>query len=273
MLIGGFMTVYVDVLIFINAVVDYLLINLSSLITGIKIRNLRLVIASLTASLFSLAIFLPYLGIVAEFLIRIFSAIIICLIGYGYINIKRFIKTCISFLAVSIAFNGIMSAVWFIFKPNGMVLSNSVIYFDISVLEMIFFSVASYLIIRLVLSIIRRVTPYAQRCKVQLRHDENFVEITAMVDSGNSLKDVYLGRHVIITDINIATQLFGDLTQKNKLLLPVKTVGGLDTVEAYPCKQAYINDYSVGAVLVAVSKETIDGDYMAIVNPEILNDR
>ncbi len=264
---------YVDVLIFINAVVDYLLINLSSAITGNKIRTLRLVFTSLAASLFSLAIFLPYLGTAAELLIRMFSAFIICFIGYGWKNFKIFAKNYFAFLTVSVVFNGIMSAVWVIFKPKGMVLSNSVVYFDISALEMILFSVISYLIIRFVLSIIRRVSPYARRCKVQLNHNGTFVEVTALVDTGNSLKDIYSGRDVIITDKSIAIQLFGDLTRKNKLLLPYKTVGGVGMVDAYPCKNAYINNFEVGTVLIAVAPESIDGDYMAIVNPEILNVR
>lgn len=267
------MTVYVDVLIFINAVVDYLLINLSSLITGNRIKTLRLVITALISSLFSLVVFLPYLGAFAELLIRVLSAIVICLIGYGYKNFKNFLKNYLAFLTVSIVFNGLMSAVWIIFKPNGMVLNNSVIYFNISALEMIIFSVLSYLIIRLVLSVIRRTSPYARRCKIKLQHNGRLVEVTGMVDTGNSLKDVYSGRQVIITDNNIALQLFGKLEDKNRLLLPYKTVGGTGTVWAYPCKNAYVNNCEIGSVLIAVSDETIDGDYKAIVGPEILSSR
>lgn len=268
-----YMTVYVDVLIFLNAVVDYLLINLSSAITGNKINPVRHVVTSIAASVFSLAIFLPYLGVVLELLIRISSAIVICLIGYGYRNFRTFIKNYFAFLTVSIIFNGIMSAVWFVFKPQGMVLNNSVVYFNISALEMILISVVSYLIIRLVLSIIRRASPYARRCKIKLHHEGRFVEVTGIIDTGNSLKDVYFGRQVIIVDKSIALQLFGELGDKNKLLLPYKTVDGKGTVSAYPCKKAYINNSDTGTVLVAVANEAIDGDFKAIVNPEIMSVR
>lgn len=267
------MSIYVDVLIFINAVSDYLLLNLSSAITGNKIKTLRLVITAIVASLFSLLIFLPYCGAIGELIIKIISSAIICIIGYGFKSCKIFFKNYFSFLTVSVVFNGIMTAIWVIFKPGGMVLNNSIVYFEISALEMIIFSVLSYLCIRLVLSIIRRVSPYARRCRILLRNEEKIVEVIGLVDTGNSLKDIYFGRQVIIADKSIVKELFGGLSNTNKLLLPYKTVGGTGTVVAFPCKKAYINNYDVGSVLIAEAQEAIDGDFKAIVNPEILNIR
>lgn len=271
MVSGDYMTVYVDVLIFINAVTDYLLLNLSSLISGCRINTVRLVITSVVAAMFSLMIFLPYLGGLAELFIRMSTAVLICLTGYGYKCFKRFLKNYLAFLTVSVAFNGLMTVVWVSFKPKGMILNNSVVYFNISALETIVFTAVSYFIIRLVLSVIKRVSPLARRCRIKFIHNGKSVEVTGMVDSGNSLKDVYSDRHVIITDRSVALEIFGVLEYNHRLLLPYKTVGGAGVLDAYPCKKAYINNNDAGAVLVAVSDEKIDGDYKAIVNPEILN--
>ena len=267
------MIVYVDVLIFINAVTDYLLINLSSAITGSRIHTLRLALTSLFASFFSLLIFLPYLGIFPEILIRVFSAMLICLMGYGYKSFKLYLKNFFAFLTVSVIFNGLMSVIWVVFKPSGMVVNNSAVYFNISAIETIIFSVASYILIRIVLSIIRRASPYARRCNVKLQNDGRCVEVTGLVDTGNSLKDIYKGRQVIITDESVAVALYGELGDKNKLLLPYTTVGGTGTIAAYPCKDAFINNYKAGPVLVAVTNIPIEGDCKAILNPEIMNIR
>ena len=265
------MTVYVDVLIFLNMIIDYFLLNLTSLITGYIIKVWRHVLTAFFASLFSLIIFIPHVGVFGELIIRFISAVLICLVGYGYKNFRIFIKNYFAFLAVSVIYNGLVSVVWMVLKPKGMIINNSVLYIDVSALEVVIFSGISYLIIRTVLFVIRRASPCAVRCNVKLQDNCKTIDIIGIVDTGNSLKDVYTGRHVIIADKSVAVQLFGELSEKRKILLPYKTVNGIETISAYPCKNVFVNNVEKGSVLVAVSDQELEGDYRAIVNPEILS--
>ncbi len=267
------MVVYLDVLIFLNIVIDFSLLNLALFIIGRKVKTIRLIIASLFASAFSLMIFVPRLSVLIEMAVMLISALISCMITLGKSNIKLFLKLYFSFLAVSVAFNGIITVVWIAFKPGGMILKNSILYFNISAVEMIIWTIISYIIIKGVLFIIRRSSPVASRCKVTLINKDKTIELTALVDTGNSLRDIYTGKQVIITDISTAKDFFGDITLLPPILLPYSTVDGVSMITAYSCKKTKINNRDIGASLIAVTDKIIDdSDYKAIVNPQILNE-
>ena len=272
-LFGDCMVVYLDVLIFLNIVIDFCLLNLALFIMGRKVKTFRIIIASLFASVFSLIIFVPKLSVLIEMAVMLISALISCMIMLGKSNIKLFIKLYFSFLAVSVAFNGIITVVWIAFKPSGMILKNSVLYFNISAMEMIICTMVSYIIIKGALFIIRRSCPVASRCKVTLINKEKTIELTALVDTGNSLKDIYTGKQVIITDVSTANEFFGDIKLLSPILLPYTTVDGVSMISAYSCKRTKINNRDIGASLIAVTDKIIDDtDYKAIVNPQILNE-
>lgn len=265
------MVVYLDILIFLNAIIDYCLLCLSSLIIGQKIKSIRLIVAALVASLFSLVIFLPNLNPITEIFIALSSALVTTIIAFIRKNLKLFIKFYFSFLSVSISFNGLITAIWFLAKPGGMILKNSVLYFNISALEMIFWTIISYIIIKAVLCIIRRSSPMATRCKLTLSNYDKTLELVAMVDTGNSLKDIYTGKQVIIVGKDTAKDLFGDISLIPPILLPYSTVDGVSMMSAFCCKRTKINNHEIGPSLIAVSDRNIEeSDYKAIVNPQIL---
>ncbi len=265
------MDVYVDVLIFLNAVVDYLIISITAHINNVYIKPFKHVFASIFASLFSLAIFLPYLSVVGEMLFLICSAALITLCAFGFKSRKSFIKKFISFILVSVIYNGMMTVVWLVFKPGGMVLNNSIVYFNISPLQMIVFSGITYIIIRMAQHIFKRSTPCSKICHLLLENNGKAVELKAIVDTGNNLKDIYTGKHVVIIEKSIADILYDSTENRKCFLLPYKTVKDSGLMEAYPCSNAVIDGKLRQPVLVAIAKESIDSECKAILNPEILD--
>lgn len=261
------MTVYADVLILVNAVIDYFLILLTSKLTGTYLKNYRIIFGAFVGSLFSLLIFLPYMGAVAEILISFISAFIIVIVAFGTTKIM---KNTLTYIAVGFIYNGLMTSLWAFFKPKGMILNNSVVYFNISPLLFIFLTVIFYILIRLICYIISKKSKFADRCSLKFMNDNNCIEITALVDTGNSLKDPYTNKQVIITDDKTATLILGKLDMLSPILLPVSSVEGDGLITAYPFKNVQINGQKSMSVLLAVSKHGFEDDYKAIVNPEIL---
>lgn len=265
------MTVYADVLILLNAVIDYLIISLTSYITDTYIKPLRAVIAAFVGSLFSLLIFLPELFVLLQLAILLLSSALIILVAFGIKNIKSYIKNFFAFAMINVIFSGLMVLFWFIVKPRGMVLNNSVVYFQISPLEFIVSSCVFYVIIRLVQSILKRRERYAKRCNIKLYNNGKTVHIRTIIDTGNSLTDPYSNKPVIITDKDTAEMIFDNLEEQPMLLLPVHSVMGEGLIPAYSLKKATIDNIKDTPVLIAVTDKKFDGDYSGIVSPEILN--
>ena len=133
------MEVYADILIAVNFTVDYFLLAFTAKLLRVNCPLWRQLIAAS-----SLMIFLPPLGAVIEFLVRIALCAVIALVCFGFHGARAFIRASIYFFAVSFGFAGAMLAVWYIFKPYGMVINNSAVYFNISPMFLIVFSVVGY---------------------------------------------------------------------------------------------------------------------------------
>ena len=266
------MIVYVDVLVFLNAVVDYFILLAASFFAERKIKEWRLVLSSVLSALGSLYIFAPKTNTFVDFLFKAVFSLLITLSAFGYKKLRVFLKAYFCFFAVSLLYCGLSVLLWTVFNPNKMVIKNSVVYFDISVMQMLIFAVAGYIAIRLIRFFITRNSPHSKRVELSLVNGSTAVNLTALVDSGNSLKDIYQNRKVVITDNKTAQTLFGNLEKKLPLLLPYKTINGSSFAKAYGCKSIKVNNKKFDNVLVAVCNIEFNDDYKAIVSTDILEE-
>ncbi len=208
------MVIYVDVLLFINLILDYLLLSLASRLTGCKISNIRKIIASLIAALFSLYIFLPELNVFLNFSLSLIAALVTVFAAFGYIHLKRFLRCLYTFYSVTLLYGGLMSAIWMLFKPRGMSVNNGVVYFDISPVVLIAVSIGFYVIFLLIGKVTKKTATSAKRCSVTLRFKDRIAVGTALVDTGHSLSDLFGSSVLIIADKSIGTDLFGAQTER-----------------------------------------------------------
>ena len=123
------MTVYADVLMLVNFVVDYFLLLISSHFLQKKPRLYRMILSSAIGGVFSLYIFLPKTNFLINCSAQILACALMCLTAFGFGKIKSFFRGVAVLFCVNFAYSGAMIAVWLIFKPYGMVINNSVVYF------------------------------------------------------------------------------------------------------------------------------------------------
>ncbi|MEE0946090.1 MAG: sigma-E processing peptidase SpoIIGA [Acutalibacteraceae bacterium] len=261
------MTVYVDVLILLNAVIDYLIISLTATLTETYIRPVRLVISALVSSLFSLTIFIENMHTLLHILLFCVTAVTVVALAFGIR--KKFLKLLLYFISVNIIFCGLMVALWVFVKPKGMLLSNSVVYFDISPLEFIIASCFFYVVTRIVQYIIKKRERYARRCDIKIQNNDKTVNFKALVDTGNSLTDPYGNKPVVITDKETAEEILGNLEGLPSLLLPIHSVIGNGLIPAFSIQKVFVDNKIETPVLLAVADKKFDGDYKGIVSPQI----
>ena len=266
------MIVYVDVLVFLNSVVDYFILLAASFFAERKIKEWRLMLSSFLSALGSLYIFAPKTNMFFDFLFKALFSLFITLTAFGYKKLRIFFKAYFCFFGVSLLYCGLAVLLWTVFAPNKMVIKNSVVYFNISLTQMLIFTVAGYVVIRLIRFFIIRNSVHSKRAELSLFNENTTVNVTALVDSGNSLKDIYQNRKVVITDNKTAETLFDNLEKKLPLLLPYKTINGSSFAKAYGCKSAKVNNKTINNVLVAVCNVEFNDDYKAIVSTDILEE-
>lgn len=270
------MTVYADILILTNFVVDYFLISLSCRFLHKNPSLWRLLLSALSGGVFSLYIFLPQRNFLLQIIIHILMCAVLCLIAVGFGDLKTFLRSIAVLFCVNFAYSGAMIAVWLLFKPYGMVINNSMVYFDISPLFLILFSVVGYFGVLLARQALKRKFSQNTYCDVTVCCMDKAITLCGIVDTGNSLSDVFGMSQIFITEDDIITTLLGD--EKNNPArfrkIPCRTVSGERLLDGYRIDSAVVlynnKKHIFKNPILATSTVPLD-DTKIIINPENLN--
>jgi len=267
--------VYADVLIVLNLIVNYFLLCAACRLLDKKPKTVRIILSALLGGISSLYIFLPKLNIFLETLLKITTCIIMIAVCIGFKTLKEFLKGVVVLFAVTCGFGGIMFALWITFNPKGMVMNNSVVYFNISPLVLIVCTVVGYLLFSLFSFVFGKISKFAKRCSVTVFADDKSLRLEAIIDTGNSIEDVLSNSQIIIADSSAVDFLFNKETDYPRFrLLPCSTVSGNGVLEGFRCDSAVIiadNNKTVLQKPILVSSKTkLNNGYNAIINPKAI---
>ncbi len=275
------MIIYADVLIVLNLLVDYFLVLASGKILSKKVKTIRALLSAFLGAISSLYIFLPQLSFFAELSFKISVCLIMTAVAFGISSFKQYLKSFLVLFLVTCSYAGGMIAVWHIFKPNGMAVNNSVIYFDISPIVLVGVTVATYLLFVLLNRIFSPTSKTAEKCEITVEIDGKRQKLSAILDTGNSIVDLFSKSEIIIADKKAVKSVFGDIevakkVKKNRYrIIPFSSVSGADMLDGFRCDSAYVKSKDKTVVLdkpiLAISKTALCDDYNAIVNPKILD--
>ena len=275
------MVVYADVLIVLNLIVDYFLVLASARILGKRLKTFRILLSSLIGAISSLYIFLPQLSVFSELIFKSTVCLLMSGVAFGIGSIKQFFKGFVVLFAITCSYAGIMMALWHIFKPYGMVINNSVVYFDISPLILIGSTVVFYFVFIVFGHIFKSTSKSADRCEIVIESDGKTEKLSAILDTGNSVVDLFGGSEIIIADKKYVKKIFGDIDEakersKNRYrVVPYSCVSGADILDGFRCDSALVSGNSKTILLkkpiLAVAKTPLNDGYNAIVNPKILD--
>lgn len=270
--------VYADVLIFLNLLVNYFLLCVSGKILNYNAKTLRIILSALIGGISSLYIFFPRLNIFTETVLKIATCSVMVLICFGFKSIKSFLKSIGVLFLVTAAYGGIMFAVWLAFSPKGMVINNSVVYFNISPLMLIVCSSVAYILFSILSRIFAQASKFANKCSITVFANDKSVRLDAIIDTGNSIEDIFSNSQIIIANKQKVNYLFESLDSNNSRyrLLPCSTVSGNDVLEGFRCDSAVILNNNTQTVLqkpiLAISKTKLNDGYDAIINPKTLGE-
>lgn len=278
-------TVYIDVLIGVNIIINYFILLAVSKYSKISPKQCRMILGSVFGAVCSLVIFLPNLGFILNSLLKLVISVIIVFFAFGFHNLKTLFKNIALFYFISFCFCGVMLFIWFIATPKGLVVNNSVVYFNISPLIMIVTTLVSYIVIRVCNRLMGKKQNNIEICKIKLINNNSFCEFYGKIDTGNTLCEPFSQRPVMVVNEDaikdIAEDEFSKLldintttsTVKNKYrVIPFSAVGGSGVLPAFSPSEVYINGiFCKQKIYVAVCKNNIlCGEIKAMVNPEII---
>lgn len=283
--------IYVDVLFVLNTVVDYLLILSAARLSGEPLRRMRFALGALLGGIYAVSLFLPGMEFLSHPLCRAASMCIMMLTAYG--GSRRLFRQSLLFLLLTCALGGGVIAIGLLGR-GGLSLGNGVFYSKLDFQTVLLSAAVCYAVLSLVF---RRLAQHTlaggELVRLTLSLDGRSIEITALVDTGNTLKDPVSGCPVIVADGIQLAPLFpkdhrpnlndlcdpasgiirlGTGVWRGKFaLLPYRSVGmdrGL--LLAVRVDQASLNNTEQGSMLVALSPNSVSdgGGYCALVGAQ-----
>ena len=280
--------IYIDTLFLLNALVDYLLLLAAARLVGEPLRRWRFALGAGLGGVYAVAIFLPGLSFLAHPLCRLASVALMMVVSYG--GSRRLLRQGLLFVVLTCAFGGGVVAIGLL-GGTGLSLGNGVFYSALDLKVVLLSAAVCYGVLTLVFRrLARHSAANGELVPVRLRLGERMVDLTALVDTGNTLTDPVSGRPVVVAEGERTAPLFprehrpgpGDLTDPAAALtrlgtgawrgrfrlLPYRSVGvdrGL--LLAVRLDGLELDGQGRGPVLVALSPTPVSdgGGYQALV--------
>lgn len=276
--------IYIDVLIIVNLFVNYFILLTTSKFLNLKLKLSRLILGEILGAIYSLYIFIPEPNLFISILIKLFMSIIMVAVSFEFRTIQQFLKIIVCFYAVNFAFSGIMFALWCAFKPNGMIINNDIVYFNISPITLIVSTVISYIIIEIINRVIEKKQLKSSKYEIGIKFKDKYIVLNAKIDTGNLLKEPFSNLPVIVvkkSEINLLIpefNIFENIENQNEIkklkirIIPFKTVSGTGILPAFKPEYVVLKGNLKKQAYVAVcSDEYFSEGISCLVNPEILD--
>lgn len=285
--------IYIDVLIFVNFIVNYFILLATQRICRQRAGTLRIFLADALASACSLAVFLPETGAISGVMLRLAVSSAVVLTAFGFRDCKRFFSLLGGFFAVSFAYAGICFGIWAVFKPKGMIIKNDIVYFDVSPLLLICTSAVCYVLLMLLKKHFSKDEGTSLEYTVEITINGQTSSLKGFLDTGNMLYDCFSECPVIIAkkqyihnseipNLSFAggekglKQLDGSVNLPENLkgfrLIPYCVVGSKGVLPAFKPDGVVISDgkteYKPDCCLVALSDEQT-GEWEALLGKNI----
>lgn len=255
------MTIYVDILIILNTLVNYFILLSVQKITRSHQKRWRILLGATVGGVSSLLLFLENLGVIMTVL-KILTAIIMTAITFGIKPLKQLLKKIFLLFAITFLFGGLTFAVYIFFDKDILIYSNGIIYFDIDLTFLIICTVISYIVITLISKITDKKAPKSKEYYVTIANAGKVISCTALMDTGNNLREPFSNYPVIMLNGDLFKKLF---TEDKMRLIPVTTVSGESLIKAFRPEKITINNFVTDKVYIGESITSLN-EYKMILN-------
>ncbi len=266
------MVIYVDTLVFVNTIIDYLLLSLTSFLIKRKMSIARVVVSSIIGGFFSLYIFAQIDNIFIDLLFKITSSLVLVLIAMWRCGLRPLIYSYILFLLLSFVLNGFVVALQNI-NNRTFFTNNLVSYFNISAIQLIVITMIVYTVIILIRKFNdKSLNGYTADLIILICGQS--VSLKGFIDTGNNLRDPFGNLPVIIVNNNYFEKICNCINTKEvgkrKRLIPFNTVNEIGVLDAIRCDKTILSlqggkIFEYKETIIANSVQTIGNGFDAIV--------
>lgn len=187
--------VYVDSVFILNAVMDYLLLVVTGRLAGVPLRRRRYIWAALLGGAYAVAVFLPWLGFLAQPPVKLAAGVLLALAAFG--GEERFFRLALLFFLVSSAMAGCVLGLGLLAGSRVPVVSG-VFYTDVDAKVLLISAAAAYAVLAVVFRASARHAASGLLLPVRMGLNGRAAALTALWDTGSALREPGGGESVLV---------------------------------------------------------------------------
>lgn len=118
------MTIYIDVVLIENLLMNYIILYATGIILKIKMKYLRLFLSSLIGAIYTIISYISKVQIYSNFILKFLLSIVIIYVAFNPQKVKTLWKDILIFYLTSFVFGGAAFALIYIVKPQDILMKN-----------------------------------------------------------------------------------------------------------------------------------------------------
>ena len=206
------MTLYVDIIFLENLIMNSIII----LATGIILKNTQRIWRNLVSSgigaIYAILIYTSNFKLYSNIILKVILSVVIVYIAFKPANIRSFLKHIIIFYLTSFTFGGVAFALLYFVRPQDILFQNGVLIGTYPIKMILAGGILGFIIITFAFKNIKgKLTRKDMMCTVIIGN----TRITAIVDTGNLLKDQITKMPVLIVEREMLKGIFPEIILEN----------------------------------------------------------
>ncbi len=195
------MTIYIDVVLIENLIMNYIILLATGMILKIKIKHIRLIIGSLLGAIYTIIGYIGILEIYSSFILKIILSIMIVYIAYYPQSLKKMWKELLFFYLTSFVFGGVAFSLIYIVKPQEIIMKNGLFLGTYPLKTVILGAIVAFVIIITSFKIIKnKISKKDLICEITVEIENRKITTKALIDTGNMLKEPITNTPVVVIE-------------------------------------------------------------------------
>ena len=190
--------IYLDVLLLINFLIAYLLLQTVGLLCSVPVGFFRAVFAACAASLSTLILLAPELSTLVSLLFKLGTAFLVVRIAFQFSGWRPFFRQSIWFFLMNIALAGIVLLAISQGYVTNMQTNNLSVYINLSPVLLLVCTLAVYILMRLILFLFGSPSPTECWSLHLCYNQQPLPDAVALFDTGFLLQDPLGGRPALL---------------------------------------------------------------------------
>lgn len=214
------MTIYLDLILLENIVMNYIIILATGMICRVNIKYFRIFLSSLLGAIYAIITYVVNIEIYTNQVTKILVSICMVYIAFNSLNLKIMLKQLIIFYLTSFCFGGAAYYLLYNLSPNLIKTINGALVGTYPIKIAVLGGILGFFIINISFKVIKsKLTKKDMIYDVEIFYKENKSSIKVILDTGNLLTDPITKIPVIIVE-----------AQRLKSIIPENILNNIEDV-------------------------------------------